>query len=573
MVTLRYLHEQRDAAQRRARMVDARRAANKFEVERARLYSAQKELQAHNIQRDIEQRWLVERQKKSAFIDTILYEGEQRRGEGMRGAADLHARQRHDAINELSAWSVEHAFEEERHRLAAATVAVSRALSEEPRRRITDRKKAVRAAEDSRSKIVIAQAKHLPVPAFADAAKSSPLAGAIPQTLPPKLQERSPKVPRVVTANKCVASGGGNALDATSAAAEYAARRERELRLAREAVQLRQREAAERAATLLAAREEDTKKACVEMQRRMANVEAVGQVAAVERKAPNISTRSIQARRSMALKQQEEEEFEALFLRGPVSPRSDSGSSLEGRIFERRFPLATVSSLMPDAEEVSVPLSVCPFVVTPIGERGRFCGDGKEDAHVVSKEGVAEVVQVGAGESVEEDDVPCINTTTSDIVHFRTPLPPLWAYEEVPPYMPCGGSSCESETQGMRESHRQFLLDLKMLQEKLARAMRNTEGDETQYTSDNKGNVSVSATSSGVSPECYQRSVDEKSAANHYGSQVGVYSTTNTDATRSSNGSSVTSVSSEYLRSYPTMTTEQLKAALLKMRMRMRSSP
>ncbi|EKF27864.1 hypothetical protein MOQ_008402 [Trypanosoma cruzi marinkellei] len=546
--------------------------------------------------------WECEVQQQAALIDRILYDGQSRLGEGMRGAAELTAAQQQHASDEINAWVAEHALERERHRIARATERVTRALQEEPHRSIVGRKKAVRELEDKRSKTRIARPPPRP-PSFAS--HGSPLAGALSHTAIMHTRTPAPAASVVmVTADNV--DRQRRAARGDAAAVQFAEERQRELADEREMLQQRQRGAAERAAAYLSKRDQEAKEAREVAKRRAANVAALEQrIVAEPQDGNSVSGKELETRRVATLKAQEEAEFGQLFLNGPLPFNDDLSLKEDNDDADemRPFPLSSVSCLLPGESEVVVQLHPRPFHVYPIPEEAPADADDAEEKAASEAGSTAPTAASVAPQptpmspqlvvSTERNSSPPRTLRSSEqslplevppsssfsMPPLPPPPPPLslcpLAATEKKPAVAQPKLSTHDEPPSLALHHEQFLRNLKALQDKLAKVSSgDADVNDTVDVSTCHGNVTLSSMSS---PPSMARRPGKETREDEY--EVGTPSVdTSANSGSSSNGgsnstsSSGPSMSSVYSRSYPTMTAEQLKAALLKLKLRMRSA-
>ncbi|KAF8277124.1 putative basal body component [Trypanosoma cruzi] len=602
MVSLRYLREQQEAAMRRARFEEARRIGSAIGVQRARAYAAQKSAQAVKVREDMRKQWECEVQQQAALIDRVLYDGQSRLGEGMRGAAELTAAQQRHASDEINAWVAEHALERERHRIARATERVTRALQDEPHRSIVGRKKAVREVEDKRSKTRIARPSPRP-PSFAS--HGSPLAGALSHTA--IMQARTPTpVASVVMVTADNDDRHRRAARGEAAAVQFAEERKRELAGEREKLQQCQRGAAERAAAYLSERDKEAKEAREAARRRAANMAALEQRIVAEPQDDNsVSGKELETRRVAVLKAQEEVEFGQLFLSGPLPLNDELGLKEDNDDADEMcpFPLPSVSCLLPGESEVVVQLHPRPFHVYPIPEEAPADADDAEEK-ATSEAGSNAPNAVSVAPQPTPMSPQVVVSTKLNSSPFRTlrsseqslPLevPPSSSLSLPPPPPPppplslCPSAatakkpdvaqpnlSTHDEPPNLALHHEQFLRNLKALQDKLAKVSSDSaDVNETVDVSTCHGNVTLSSMSS---PLSMARRPGKETREDEYEAGATSIDTSANSGSSSNGGSSSTSssgpsTSSVYSRSYPTMTAEQLKAALLKLKLRMRSA-
>ncbi|SCU70518.1 uncharacterized protein TEOVI_000209200 [Trypanosoma equiperdum] len=583
MVTLRYLRSKEEAEARRARLEEARRIANQIGVQRARTYAAQKREQARCIMKDLRTQWLLERQRESDLIDRMLYEAHARQGEGMKGAANLEAHQHEQAINELSAWGAEYALERERHKLALEKASVTRALQQEPQRRIIERKKAVRAAEEARAKVIVSKREKRSVPGFTgdDVARPSPLAGAYPQTMPTRLRKGKTRMEQPTNTVEWPARED-IVEDAAAAAAHYLEERQRAIESNHESVERKRREAAERAASLKRKQEEEAKHAEEEMRRREKNLLALKQHATEGPRTEEVCTRMQDTRRSVALKSKGEAEFEAIFLRdtlGTEAKPRQLEDSVSFNTFERLLQLSTISSLLPTDADIVAQLpttSLCVFA----DEDPEQSGELSSGFHATKRDSGDHVLRAAAA----TDDVEVESHAVTPTSGGEPPLlHPLKASEEVPPHPTsiCDHSVCDDDNSSTHtgstdstnkieersERREQFLTNLKLLQARLERAMGEVPPSNNPQGPPSQTNVTVSSMSSISTPPRREGGGGDFPSEDY----KNMSSEGTSDVSFKSRDAGFSSASSAYTRTHPTMTAEQLKAALLRMKLRLHS--
>ncbi|KEG07987.1 hypothetical protein DQ04_08301040 [Trypanosoma grayi] len=312
--------------------------------------------------------------------------------------------------------------------------------------------------------------------------------------------------------------------------------------------------------------------------------------------------REQEARRAAALRKKGEAEFEARFLRGPISPTDNSVVTTPAAADDDDgcfFPLADVACLLPSEAEVTVQLPSRPFSLRPIADVNASCTDmddgcdGNDDDDGADGGTSISGCNVDDGHDDAASRAESEPPTAASLVPQPTPLPPrrLQAVEIFLPVEEAltttttvaaavsttptatttatnttSATSCGSvDAPGLERHHEQFLRNLKALQEKLARAAGNADVNNTIESSACHANVSVSSMSSGFTPS--RRPTDEGAQEEEEEEEE-----TGTSEVDTSGSSGTTSLSSVYSRPYPTMTAEQLRAALLRMKMRMRSA-
>ncbi|RNF10488.1 hypothetical protein TraAM80_01534 [Trypanosoma rangeli] len=594
MVSLKYAREQQEAALRRARFEEARRIGSAMGVQRARAYAAQKTVQAMRVRNDMRKQWECEVQQQAALIDRVLYDGQSRLGEGMRGAAGLTAAHQQHASDELNAWVAEHTLERERHRIAMATERVTRALQEEPHRGIVERKRATRGVEDRRSKARISRPLPRP-PSFAS--HSSPLVGALSYTA---IERTSPPAP--ATNTTLATEDGDNAQPAAArgdaAAARFGEERRRELASERKLLWQSQRGAAERAAAYLLKRKEEAKEAREAAQRRAENVAALEQrISAGPQEDTSRSGKELETRRAAALRAQEEAEFERMFLRGPLSSTDDSTTAEneeDGEADARFFPLSSVSCLLPGDTEVAVQLHPRPFHVHITPDEAEETAASEAGSEAPSAASAAPQPTFMSPGVMPDGRTPSPTHTPRSLEHsagLEAPLPASPLPPPPPPstisLSPPAATATKAavaepaytldDPQGLALHHERFLRNLKVLQDKLTKASSAVAEDSgTIDASTLHGNVSLSPMSSVPSPAHRpSKEAREERGTDEEEEETGTSSTGTSANSGSSNDSSSIStgpsLSSTHSRSYPTMTAEQLKAALLRLKLRMRS--
>nr|CCC90736.1 conserved hypothetical protein [Trypanosoma congolense IL3000] len=579
MVTLRHLRSQQEAEARRARLEETRRLANQMGVERARIYASRKRKQELCVMNDLHLQWVSEQKKEAAVVESFLCEVQAQKGEGMRAAAELEAQQRGEAAKELHAWEAERALEGERHKLALAKVKITRAIEQEPRRSIVERKKAVRFAEENRSKTLVAQRHKHTIPSFGGKTAVGERGPAIifSQEWP---THRRMEEWRMNAGPGCVEVLGplSPREDAAVVAARYAEERQRENELAREALCQKRREATARAAALKRQQEEELQQAEEETKRRADNLAAITQHATNELKKEDGCARLCEERRSLIAGMKQKTEFEALFLKGKLKScgkPQDCGAVTElCSLFEMGSHLDTVSSLMPAEDETVVRLPVMALKVLPV------------EVNAENFDVVGEVTDGtwDAGNTPSRDGRITTNTPQCipEEITEQTPLLFLRASEEVSPvpvaaaapgatYIAChsdesctgaDSSGCSNDTQALSECHQQLFSNLRSLQEKLQSAMGPVRApDATQRMNVTLSSVSSTDTSSRVPGEGYDNvSEGSDSVCTEGMSEMNV----DTDSDGRSSSFSATDMAAR-----PTMTVEQLKAALLQMRLRL----
>lgn len=146
--------------QRKARLIAARRVAANLSVQQARSYQTQRELQSGAVRADLERQWAEGVQLQKQEVGCILAEGIAKRGGGMKEAAAYTISQKERANTEMGAWKAEYALEDARYRLAITTARVQRRQKHRPLEEFAKRRQNIMTAERARA----AKMRALPPP-------------------------------------------------------------------------------------------------------------------------------------------------------------------------------------------------------------------------------------------------------------------------------------------------------------------------------------------------------------------------------------------------------------------------
>lgn len=158
MVTLLVQRQQREATQRKERLLAARQAAAQLSVQQARSYKDQKRKQNEDIREDARQMWLQAQAHDLQMIDALVQRNVARQSDGDEAAAQVQADLQRTACAEDAAWQAEHQLEAARHRLAVAYTRTEQYAQRRPQEAAQRRREAVRSNERQRAARVAAAA-------------------------------------------------------------------------------------------------------------------------------------------------------------------------------------------------------------------------------------------------------------------------------------------------------------------------------------------------------------------------------------------------------------------------------
>lgn len=165
MVSIQYQRKQAEEVARKERLQAARRVAADASIRNAKRYEAEKQRQRAAVRGELEAHWRAETLEKQATVQRLLDDAFVKQGKGMRQAAEAVRAERHAAHTEVAAWEAERQLESARHRLAVAAQRAEQQAQEQPRTDFVERKRLVRELEKQRTALVLAKP---PAPTYED---------------------------------------------------------------------------------------------------------------------------------------------------------------------------------------------------------------------------------------------------------------------------------------------------------------------------------------------------------------------------------------------------------------------
>ena len=496
MPSLRAVNEDRLRKERQLRVDLARRRAADLGVMTARSYISAKQEQDQRVAQDLAFRHQIEKERRIAEMDRVLYETQTREGLGFLSAQEYAARSAGRAAEELDAWEAEKALERERFDLALRREQLLRSRGDLARQEFVQRRQAVKEIENNRSRIGQGRSR-------SHCSTSNVSEGKDKSSYSVLVVSSAAKEPAHVIA------------------ARHQAEREEEVRQERKRVAEQRRNTAERASSFAAQQKEDEQRRQLEEEQdallRLTMIENA--MRSTVRPISSSDFQEQESRKAQATSSKAAQEFERTFLhssswalndirRGHHAPPSESSSTLLTLLAD-----ATVASLLSGTSAVKLRpflFEAAPVVdqlgdatedisapqhSTNIGEASPAAGletqcENEQKEGPSSGDFLNTSVEGPRPDHVQPQPIPRIsppqldppvpeNTTENEKnqedTQHEIEVGKSQKFVEVDKSMPAGleaisAAALTATTAPLRDRHEQFLKDLQKLQQRLARA-------------------------------------------------------------------------------------------------------